>query len=373
MTLDTALLRPWRLAPNRVGRFYRGGELLERFRGEVQPADSHRPEDWVGSATPAWTPPGEPPTDDGLGNAEIDGQTHRIADLLAADPAAVAGDALVAVAGRTLGLLVKLLDAGVRLPVHLHPGRGFARTHLGSFFGKAEAWLIQETRNLDPDGPGVWIGFRRGVGRDELIEIIETRDTERLLAAMHRRPTQAGDAWFIPPGVPHAIGAGVFMVEIEEPSDFSIVAETRDVPIDAADAHLRLGWEVAVDAVDRSGHDDAWVDGLRHDGRRPAATLPGCRREPLTDAAADPYFRAERVTVDGRATPAFEPPGFLVGVVTGGTGQIRAGSGDLRVGAGETFAVPAAALPGLEIVPDAQLEVLACLPPDPAGLATEER
>jgi mannose-6-phosphate isomerase len=373
VTLDAGLLRPWRLPPNRVARFYRGGLLLERFRGTAEAADSTRPEDWVGSATAAWTPPGARPSDEGRGEVEIDGARHRIGDLLAADPVAVAGADLVAAAGPTLGLLVKLLDAGVRLPVHCHPGRAFARSRLGSFFGKAEAWLVRETRQLgEPDGPAVWIGFRRDVARDELIEIIETRDTDRLLGAMHRRPTRAGDAWFIPPGVPHAIGAGVFMVEIEEPTDFSIVAETRDVPIDAADAHLRLGWEVASEAVDRAGHDDAWIDGLRHDGRRPASGGPGWRREPLTDAAADGYFRAERISVEGRARPPFGSPGFLVGVVTGGAGWIRAGSGQLEVARGDTFAVPAAVLADVEVAADRELELIACRPPDPEALSSTE-
>ncbi len=373
MTLEPDLLRPWRLPPNRVDRFYRGGSLLERFRDDPRPADSHQPEDWVGSATRAWSRPGAPATDAGLGEAEIGGRRLRIADLLAADPDTVAGADLVAVAGATLGVLVKLLDAGIRLPVHCHPDRAFARDRLGSFFGKAEAWLIQATRELgDPAGAGVWIGFRRDIGRAELIELIEREETDALLATMHHRPTQPGDAWFIPAGVPHAIGAGVYMVEIEEPSDFSIVAETRGIPIDPADAHLGLGWEVAIDAFDRTGHDDAWLDALRHDGRRPAGEGPGWRREPLTDAPADPYFRAERLIVEGRATPPFARPGFLVGVVTGGGGRIRAGSGELDVTRGDTFAVPAAALVGLEVEAADRLELIACLPPDPADLRSTE-
>jgi mannose-6-phosphate isomerase len=373
VTLDPRLLRPWRLPPNRVERFYLGGALLDRFRDAPLPADSRQPEDWVGSATRAWSTPGAPATDDGLGEAEIGGRRERIADLLAADPAAVAGTDLVAAAGPTLGVLVKLLDAGVRLPVHGHPDRAFARSHLGSFFGKAEAWLIQATRDVgDPAAAGVWIGFRRDLGRSELIDLIEGQDTDALLAAMHHRSTRPGDAWFIPPGVPHAIGAGVFMVEIEEPSDFSIVAETRGIPIEPADAHLGLGWEVAVDAFDRTGHDDAWLGALRHDGRRPATNGPGWRREPLTDSPADPYFRAERLTVEGSATSPFDQAAFLVGVVTGGGGRIRAGSGELDVKIGDTFAVPAAALVGLELESAGRLELIACLPPDPAHLISTE-
>ena len=41
-------------------------------------------------------------------------------------------------------LLVKLLDAGQRLPVHAHPHASFAAVHLGTAHGKAGAWYIVE-------------------------------------------------------------------------------------------------------------------------------------------------------------------------------------------------------------------------------------
>src|SRR4051794_24695153 len=133
--------RPWRLTPNRVSRFYRGGLLLDRFRRATNRNDTDRPEDWVGSATRAWTPPGAAPTDEGLASAEIDGTTRRVIDLLEASPGAVGGEELAA-SGPTTGILVKLLDAGIRLPVHAHPTRAFAWERLGSAYGKAEAWIV---------------------------------------------------------------------------------------------------------------------------------------------------------------------------------------------------------------------------------------
>ena len=143
--------RPWSLLPNRVSRFYRGGLLIDTFQGAVDPRDGDLPEDWIGSATRAWTPPGAAPTDEGLGTAEIPGEAGRVAELLAADPTAVAG-APLATTG-TSGILVKLLDAGIRLPVHAHPTRDFARRHLGSVFGKAEAWIVLATRQIEDSSP----------------------------------------------------------------------------------------------------------------------------------------------------------------------------------------------------------------------------
>jgi hypothetical protein len=140
------------------------------------------------------------------------------------------------------------------------------------------------------------------------------------------------------------------------------------VPIHPAAAHLGLGWEVAIDAVDRAGHDGAWLDALRHDGRRPETTGDGWTVQPLLDAAADPFFRAATLTVRGRARPDLGPAAFLVGVVSAGRGTVRAGSGALALRAGETFAVPAGALSTIEFEAVEHLELICCLPPRPVDL-----
>src|SRR5690348_18436720 len=106
---DPWLTRPWRLLPNRVDRFYRGGYLLDTFRRAPEPVDTNRPEDWLGSATRSWTPPGAEPTEEGLSDAELGGSVRRVADVLASDRAAVAGERLAGTG--TTGVLVKLLDA----------------------------------------------------------------------------------------------------------------------------------------------------------------------------------------------------------------------------------------------------------------------
>ncbi len=59
------------------------------------------------------------------------------------------------------GVLVKLLDAGQRLPMHVHPDRRFATAHLASPYGKTEAWVIVSAR---PDAY-VHLGFARGLLR----------------------------------------------------------------------------------------------------------------------------------------------------------------------------------------------------------------
>jgi mannose-6-phosphate isomerase len=352
---------PWRLHPNRVPRVYQGGLLLDRFRGAAEGRDTNEPEDWVGSATRAWTPPDAPPSEEGLAWAEVDGERRRVLELLHEDPGAVAGRAIAGTgsdADPTTGVLVKLLDAGVRLPVHAHPSRDFAARHLASPYGKAEAWIVLATRDIPGQPPAhVRLGFRRDVRREELRRWIADGATDALLDAMLPRATQAGDVWFVPPGVPHAIGAGILILEVQEPTDFSIVLETRDVPIGADDAHLRLGWDLAIDAIDRQAVRDDAASGLRSTWQ-PGVAPPGDRQE-LLPRAAGPFFRAERIVASGDAAIAFEER-FLVGVVTAGRGTMATAGGELEVETGDAFAVPAAAVGGLRLSTADRFEAIVC-------------
>jgi mannose-6-phosphate isomerase len=362
-----------------VSRFYRGGALLAAFRAgaldrPVDDADdTDRPEDWVASATVARPPEGESPTDEGLAAVEVDGQPVLVRALLETDPEAIAGP-IAAIAGPTTGLLVKLLDSAVRLPVHAHPTRAFARRHLGSWFGKTEAWIVLATRDIAGEpAPHVRLGFTRDVGEAELRALIDDRRTDDLLGLLHHRPIAPGDAWLVPAGVPHAIGAGALILELQEPSDASILAETAGVPVGPDDPHLGLGWDTTIAAFDRRGLSDAGLEALRGPRAGAVGTAPplALTADRLLPPAAAPYLRAIRWRVRGEARPA-EAPAFLVGMVVAGSGVAWVEGGDrLELRAGQSFAVPASGLPGLVLEGD-DLTVIACLPPTPAGLVLDD-
>ncbi|MEN1974351.1 class I mannose-6-phosphate isomerase [Cellulomonas olei] len=320
-------------------RFYAGGARIAAFRGpggDPAPGD-HVPEDWVGSTTTLF---GEPE----LGRTRLpDGRL--LADAVAADPAAWLGPEHVARYGADVGLLVKLLDAGERLPVHAHPDVAFAARHLGLAHGKTEAWVALTAAP-------VHLGFRRDVGAAELREWVDRQDTAGMLDAMHVLDLEPGDAVLVPAGVPHAIGAGAFVVELQEPTDLSVLVEWDGYAIDGATAgHLGLGFDVALAAVDRRGRTAAEVAALR--GAR-----AGDEGDLLPDAA--PFFRVERLRGGG----AWDA-GFAVAVVVAGSGALVAADGARTpVSAGSTVLVPWSAGP-LRVEPGAgaALEVLRCRPP----------
>ena len=341
-------MQPIVLEPNQIHRFYRGGEAIARFR-RIPPVDHFSPEDWVGSGTPIFG-------SETLGVTTLpDGRT--VTEALIADPEGYLGDRHAERFGPEAGLLVKLLDAGQRLPVHCHPDREFARRHLDCPYGKTEAWVIVEVRSPDPF---VHLGFRHDVDAATLADWVTGQDTEAILGATHRLPVAVGDSILVPAGIPHAIGAGVFLVELQEPSDLSVLLEWKGFDVDgASDGHLGLGFETALACVERSGwgkEELAMLRSVRQDGtgRRPGVDL-------LFPPEADPFFRAERIR------PADAAPltaGFSILVVTAGSGTLEWGRRWRNVARGDTVLIPFSAG---DCVLRGSLDAIRCMPPDPAA------
>ena len=99
-------MRPLPLPANPLRPFYRGGRRIAELRGHAGGHDDRVPEDWVGSVTTAFAS-----DRDGLSRLE-DGRT--LADARAAEPEAFLGPERARRGSPSL--LVKLLDAGERLP-----------------------------------------------------------------------------------------------------------------------------------------------------------------------------------------------------------------------------------------------------------------
>jgi mannose-6-phosphate isomerase len=330
-------MKPLLLPPNGVPRFYRGGPAITALRG-VDFTGDHVPEEWIGSTASAF---GE--GDLGLSRLP-DGELLR--DAIRADPEGYLGPAHVARFGPDPALLVKLLDAGERLPVHAHPDGAFARVHLGTAFGKTEAWIVVAAAHPDT---AVHVGFRDGIDADTLAGWVRDQDADAMLAALHRVPVGAGDAIFVPAGTPHAIGDGLLIVELQEPTDMSVLLEWDGFGVDGEEeATLGLGWETALACVDRSACDPAAL----------AVPAPAGPVAGLLPPAADAFFRAERVAPDPVARLA---PGFAVVIALDGAGTLRAGGGALDVKRGDAVLIPYAAGPA-EVEGD--LVAIACRPPD---------
>ena len=305
-------MRPFELDANQIHRFYRGGARIAAFRS-LADVDDAAPEDWVGSTTSVHG-------DGTIGQSRLsDGAL--LAERIAADPEAFLGPEHVAELGAEPGVLVKLLDAGERLPLHLHPDEAFARDHLGSRFGKTEAWIILEA----DEGAAVHVGFSRTLDEHELERLVLSQDVSAMVDAMNRLPVRAGDSIYVPGGVPHVIGEGILLLELQEASDFSILLEWGRAS--EAEAFLGLPRELALRSVTRT----ALTGELeRLKSRRGASFFPD---------DADRFFRADRLG-DGSVLEA----SFSIVLGVGGEGVLEADDGEpFRVRRGTTVLVPYAA------------------------------
>lgn len=324
-------MKPQLLPPNVLRHFYAGGARIAALRG-IQLESDHMPEEWLGAANTTFGA-----EERGLSRLQ-DGTFVR--DAIAADPEAYLGAEHVARFGPDPALLVKLLDAGQRLPVHFHPGRAFAHEALGSRYGKTEAWYIVEAER----GASVHAAFKRDVELQQVREWMRTQDSAAMLDAMHELVVAPGDVVFVPAGTPHAIGASILMVELQEPTDLSVLLEWDGFELSEDDGHLNLGWDRALQALDRRGWDEDQAHALRGPG------LPD---------GADPYFRAERLH-----RGAVLDPGFSILVALGGKGTLATEAGELELARGAVALLPHAAGAG-EL--QGNVEVLRARPADPAA------
>ena len=318
---------PIELPANQIRRFYAGGRRIAAFRG-LPDATNDAPEDWVASTTSVHG-------DAELGRSRLADGTP-LADVLAADPASYFDNVHREQFGSEPGLLIKLLDAGERLPVHFHPDDAFAVEHLNTPCGKTEAWLILEA---EADAC-VHVGFREPIDERELARLVAADDTAALLDALSPLPVASGACIFVPAGVPHAIGSGILLLELQQPSDLSLLLESG-----SSDPFLGLSRGVALQAVDRSAAD--------------LHRLQVTRGASLFPPEADRFFRAELVAVGDRMQAS-----FAVLVVVRGEGELLAEmSAPLAVRRGSTVLVPFAA-GATELTGSCQ--AVRCLPPVPA-------
>lgn len=326
-------------------RFYAGGARIAAFRGTAAPgaafrgtaaAGDHVPEDWIASTTAV------------AGTADLGltvlsgGRTLRA--VIADNPHGWLGAAHAEKYGADPALLVKLLDAGERLPVHVHPDDAFARDHLSCRSGKTEGWVILQTEH----DARVHLGFRRDVGPGELADWVAEQARDPMLASLHDVLVSAGDTVFVPAGLPHAIGAGVLLLELQQAADLSLLLEYAGFAIDGPrDGHLGIGYDAALRCVRHTGLDPDELSELcgRSDGGR------------IFPPAAQAFFRADRLT--GNLDTTLEP-GFSVLVVTSGSGRLSSRHTHLDVPAGGTVVVPFGAGP---VGVTGELDLLRCRPP----------
>ncbi|HWA27913.1 MAG TPA: class I mannose-6-phosphate isomerase [Lacunisphaera sp.] len=348
------------LPPNRVWRTYQGGRNLDDHAGVATPHDGHFPEDWVASTTRAINADREAMSE-GISSVTVGGEVRDFAQLLASDPAYFLGTSHAGRFGPQPQLLVKLLDPSIRLHFQVHPTADFARCHLGAPSGKTEAYHILATRP-EIAAHYLYLGFQRPPSRAALKRMIETQDIAGLEACFDKIPVRPGETYLVPGGVPHALGEGLLLVEVQEPSDLVVRFEFErgGYVLPESARFMGRGLDFCLDVFDYS----AWP------ANRIAveAVCPPRRRRPLgPDSYQDDLIGPERTAcfrvrhshVRGPVTKSEEAA--CIGVITEGACTVTAGGESHRLRRHDKYFCPAG-LP-LQYAPAPDCQILECLPP----------
>lgn len=228
--------------------------------------------------------------------------------------------------GGRFPLLVKVLDAAEWLSVQVHPDDAAAAREGDR--GKTEMWVVLQA----DDGAELIQGFEPGVDREGFAAAIAAGEAEGLL---HRVPVQAGDVFFLRPGVVHALGPGVLLAEIQQSSD--VTYRVFDWNRNQKERPLHL--ERALEILD--------FGAVRPGPVQPAPSEPGdTSGEPgqIEVLASCRYFETQRLRLTGGDVwrGACDGETFEIWGVIEGAATVGGGDGEERLTAVDWALLPAA-------------------------------
>lgn len=262
-------------------------------------------------------------------------------DVITAAPLAWLGKREAGRYGDQTPLLVKLLDAADNLSVQVHPAD--EDPALGADeSGKPEAWYV-----LDAEpGAGLYLGFRDGVERADVDQCLRTEGP--LDALMSFVPVRSGDAFAIAPGVVHAIGAGVTVIEPQ-----LVIPGRHGLTYRYWDWNRRYDERGQPSPAGRPRplHIERALEVTRWDASRGSAAVDATRARPrVLEAGAVSrtsildwhHFALERWAGTGvLQLPA--PATMLAAVCVRGAAELRTDRGTLAMQCGQSAVIPACA------------------------------
>jgi mannose-6-phosphate isomerase len=349
------------LPPNRVWRTYLGGKSLDLVAEKDDPQDSHFPEDWIASLTSAVNPGREHFTEEGLSKVKVNGNKVLLRELIKKYPEEILGKEHYNIHGLSTSFLLKFLDSAIRLHIQCHPTIAFAKQFLNSDFGKTEGYYILGTRE-DVETPFIYLGFQNPPNKKKFKEAIEKQDIKFLESCFEKIPVKKGDVFYVPGGLPHAIGEGVFMIEILEPTDLVVRIEFEKggytLPKEAR--FMNKGIDFALSMFDYTPVPIETVQSKYFIKQRLISNTNFAQEFEIFDTSVTDCFRMNKLVVKGKHT--LKKESFYILIVTEGVGQIKSGKESFNVKFGDKFLIPAKT-DAIDIETSTSLEMILAMPP----------
>lgn len=241
------------------------------------------------------------------------GTGSTLGDIVASNPESRLGSlAMTAVSGKTVfPLLVKLIDASENLSIQVHPDD--ERAAPLDKLGKTEAWHVLSAE----ENGTLYLGLEDDIDTDAFMRHAHRLDGSSAMD-LRRQDAHPGQTWMIPAGTVHALGAGVMVYEIQQPSDVTFRLDDWgrvDAEGNPREMHLELG-----EAAIRPELRPKQIPGVRLDSAN--------MREILT---ANRYFALEKLTLPELQHIEIGSEG-TPNVMTVLSGQLRVDQHDLTAG-----------------------------------------
>jgi len=222
--------------------------------------------------------------------------------------------------GTSFPLLIKFIDASDDLSVQVHPDNKTAMKRYGEN-GKTEMWYVVQA----DEGSKLISGIGK---KTSIIEYEKKLKDNKITDLLNYENVSDGNAFFIPAGRIHAIGAGILLAEIQQTSDVTYRIHDWNRP--GIDGKLReLHNEQALDVIDfkkyenyRSSYDKTMNS---------SSQVSSCEFFTVNFRSFDRQFDVNYSSLDS----------FVIYMCIEGTLLINCVTGSYTLSKGETILLPA--------------------------------
>jgi len=336
------LTKPIFFEKNRVGRVYTGGKLFGNFFGDDS-TDGFFPEEWIASSVKAVN---KVQASEKEGVSKLADSDIYFDELIEKYPFEMLGSS------EKMRILVKFLDSAVRLPAQAHPDKEFSRKYFNSEYGKTESWIVLDKR----ENAKIYFGFKDNVNEKIFSKAIDESETDKdaMERIMEYIEPEIGDVILVPAKTVHAIGAGCLILEVQEPTDFTIQPEhwCNEYKLNEKEMYMNLSRETAVKCFDFKKSSDPRI------APEVIFNKDGVKIEHLIKPCDTECFVINRITLEGGNVCMNLKDSYGVYIVTDGEGEISGEGYEKKIKKGDYFFMPCCAMGKFSI--NGNVQVVEC-------------
>jgi len=202
-------------------------------------------------------------------------------------------------------------------------------------------------------GAKIFFGFKDGVTKEDFEKAIDesATDMDAMERLMLEIEPKKGDVYLVPGRTVHAIGKGCLILEVQEPTDFTIQPEhyCGEYKLSEKEMYMGLSRDVAVSCFDFGKAPDAKLL------PREVFSDEGVRVEALVGAENTDCFVINRIKLEGGRYTLDVPDSYAVYIVTDGEGSLEGENYSRSIKKGDYFFMPCSLMGDFSISGSAEI------------------